>query len=151
MHSTFPCKIDPELCVFGGRTSSLMEGRTANSRVYCVIWILAPLCVYSDVLFSYFFSYYFIRDLYKCLAAGSLKAADRHTKGQTDQMGQFEICSKPYISLALVSYWMVRPFSLHAALQLQPQGNDWEAGLICPNQYGFRQWQDHCVFVFTGL
>lgn len=85
--------------------------------MYNVARILVLLCLW------FCFHTYFIGDLYKCLAADSPKVMDRPTKGQTDQTGHFEICSKPYISLALVSYWTVRPFSLHAALQIQPLGS----------------------------
>lgn len=127
----FPCKIDLKLCV------PCVCGGTANICICFVIWILALLCAYFDVLFSSFLN--FKRDLYKCLAAGSLKAGERHAKGQTDQTGQSAICSKPYISLVLVSYWMVRPFSLHAALQTRPGRRLSGTGLICANQRGGRQ------------
>lgn len=119
---------------------------TANICICFVIWMLALLCAYFDVLFSSFLN--FKRDLYKCLAAGSLKAAERHAKGQTDQTGQSEICSKPYISLALVSYWMVRPFSLHAALQTQPEGQDWS---VLTSMVDNRDTVDHCVYLFACL
>lgn len=59
----------------------------------------------------------------KCL----LLALQRQlTDMRRDRQIRSEICSKPYISPALLSYWTLRPLSLHAALQIQPQGNGWE-------------------------
>lgn len=101
---------------------------------YAVVCILLLLCVYlccpvmtGDV----FVLFDFIRDLYKCLAFwGRYRQTQGRTGRQALRQVSFrldETCSKPHISLALLSYWTLRLSSLHRALWIQPQSEERES------------------------
>ncbi len=122
-------------------------------------------------MFSYFFD--FIRDLYKCLA---FWGRYRQTQGRTDRQALRQVsfrldetCSKPHISLALLSYWTLRLPSLHRAPWMQPQngerererefGDDWSLptilrlwmamiGLLC---FEMCLWCLHGLFFFAVI
>lgn len=91
----------------------------------------------------------FIRDLYKCLA---LWGRCRQTQEGTGRQVSFrldETCSKPYISLALLSYWTLRLSSLHRSVEPTAERREREFGDVIDlcQQYclcGWR-WLSYCL------
>lgn len=99
----------------------------------CLVCILVLFCVYLRCPFMagiVFILFDFIRDLYKCLALwGKYRQTQERTGRQAVRQVSFrldETSSKPYISLALLSYWTLRLSSLHRASSIQPQNEERE-------------------------